>query len=338
MEPPRAWIRDTSVIESGRTCAVDPWMRCSTPPGIPITSQPESTASIVAAEMTELIPGAGPPPHRIPSLGLRSPMGGSRPALHQRLRLAQALDFRVTVPAHVAQDLIRVGTEAGRHAAYPAVAFGHAPRDADVLAGADDGVRQLDEEAARVQVRVLGQVAVGGGGEGGDAGGLESHGRLLGNTRAGPRGHDLFQRVLALLARGGGGVTRVARQLGMADRGREARPGRIVLDRDRDPAVLAGGAEDAVRRHVRVAVAVALGRGAVHRGPLGDRKSTRLNSSHSQISYAVFCLKKKKISKIDMRVTHDVTHNALNLCAGSCTLRIHLHPTTSTLPTVTYFE
>src|SRR2546427_12067815 len=27
---------------------------------------------------------------------------------------------------------------------------------------------------------------------------------------------------------------------------------------------------------------------------LSDRKSTRLNSSHSQISYAVFCLKKKK--------------------------------------------
>src|SRR5688572_31181610 len=30
----------------------------------------------------------------------------------------------------------------------------------------------------------------------------------------------------------------------------------------------------------------------------GDRKSTRLNSSHSQISYAVFCLKKKKKMKI----------------------------------------
>src|SRR6266853_5291402 len=29
----------------------------------------------------------------------------------------------------------------------------------------------------------------------------------------------------------------------------------------------------------------------------GDRKSTRLNSSHSQISYAVFCLKKKKKKK-----------------------------------------
>src|SRR2546430_13254837 len=30
------------------------------------------------------------------------------------------------------------------------------------------------------------------------------------------------------------------------------------------------------------------------RKPARDRKSTRLNSSHSQISYAVFCLKKKK--------------------------------------------
>src|SRR2546430_10875239 len=28
-----------------------------------------------------------------------------------------------------------------------------------------------------------------------------------------------------------------------------------------------------------------------------DRKSTRLNSSHSQISYAVFCLKKKKLGR-----------------------------------------
>src|SRR3712207_8908996 len=29
-------------------------------------------------------------------------------------------------------------------------------------------------------------------------------------------------------------------------------------------------------------------------GPVQDRKSTRLNSSHANISYAVFCLKKKK--------------------------------------------
>src|SRR2546430_13523496 len=33
--------------------------------------------------------------------------------------------------------------------------------------------------------------------------------------------------------------------------------------------------------------------GACQDGLLLDRKSTRLNSSHSQISYAVFCLKKK---------------------------------------------
>src|SRR2546430_9936335 len=33
---------------------------------------------------------------------------------------------------------------------------------------------------------------------------------------------------------------------------------------------------------------------SVGQSPISDRKSTRLNSSHSQISYAVFCLKKKK--------------------------------------------
>src|SRR5438067_2655770 len=32
--------------------------------------------------------------------------------------------------------------------------------------------------------------------------------------------------------------------------------------------------------------------------PHGDRKSTRLNSSHVSISYAVFCLKKKRNTKI----------------------------------------
>src|SRR2546430_10225265 len=39
---------------------------------------------------------------------------------------------------------------------------------------------------------------------------------------------------------------------------------------------------------------------------LEDRKSTRLNSSHSQISYAVFCLKKKKEAK-----TGKVMRNAI---------------------------
>src|SRR2546430_11749400 len=38
-----------------------------------------------------------------------------------------------------------------------------------------------------------------------------------------------------------------------------------------------------------------------------DRKSTRLNSSHSQISYAVFCLKKKTVTTCGV-VDHDSSH------------------------------
>src|SRR2546427_7519139 len=37
---------------------------------------------------------------------------------------------------------------------------------------------------------------------------------------------------------------------------------------------------------------------------LKDRKSTRLNSSHSQISYAVFCLKKKKKNNLILDYSH----------------------------------
>src|SRR5256886_9315492 len=39
-----------------------------------------------------------------------------------------------------------------------------------------------------------------------------------------------------------------------------------------------------------------------------DRKSTRLNSSHSQISYAVFCLKKKKTNRNHNIVVEDADH------------------------------
>src|SRR5256885_11511167 len=41
-----------------------------------------------------------------------------------------------------------------------------------------------------------------------------------------------------------------------------------------------------------------------------DRKSTRLNSSHLVISYAVFCLKKKKKKRVN-RKTEYVTHRAM---------------------------
>src|SRR5256886_13273730 len=47
-----------------------------------------------------------------------------------------------------------------------------------------------------------------------------------------------------------------------------------------------------------------------------DRKSTRLNSSHSQISYAVFCLKKKKESNPRLR----------SYAFVSSFLRLYCHP------------
>src|SRR3712207_7895881 len=54
------------------------------------------------------------------------------------------------------------------------------------------------------------------------------------------------------------------------------------LDADRHP----------VRRRARLHHAAGVVLGAAR---AGDRKSTRLNSSHANISYAVFCLKKKNV-------------------------------------------
>src|SRR2546427_7046672 len=58
--------------------------------------------------------------------------------------------------------------------------------------------------------------------------------------------------------------------------------------------------------HLLVAVEAVVARRAagVVLEVVGDRKSTRLNSSHSQISYAVFCLKKKKTVQTVTRATH----------------------------------
>src|SRR2546429_3566023 len=49
--------------------------------------------------------------------------------------------------------------------------------------------------------------------------------------------------------------------------------------------------------------------------PPVDRKSTRLNSSHGYISYAVFCLKKKRRRS---RVGDDVAHNSCCVLHFSC--------------------
>src|SRR2546429_1747068 len=60
----------------------------------------------------------------------------------------------------------------------------------------------------------------------------------------------------------------------------------VVPARRRDPRGVDGGARAVVRGQPR---------GSRARHSRTDRKSTRLNSSHGYISYAVFCLKKKKV-------------------------------------------
>src|SRR3989475_7380215 len=63
---------------------------------------------------------------------------------------------------------------------------------------------------------------------------------------------------------------------------------RILKDEGLDPRQFEGGFQRQVLARLESAVRESLPRAQP------DRKSTRLNSSHSQISYAVFCLKKKK--------------------------------------------
>src|SRR5437899_7570912 len=73
--------------------------------------------------------------------------------------------------------------------------------------------------------------------------------------------------------------------LGLADGGLDRLHRGVDVDDDSAPEAARGRGADA--DDVEAAV----------RGRLGDRKSTRLNSSHLGISYAVFCLKKKKKTK-----------------------------------------
>src|SRR5437588_1038191 len=67
----------------------------------------------------------------------------------------------------------------------------------------------------------------------------------------------------------------------------------------------------------------------------GDRKSTRLNSSHTVISYAVFCLKKKTLNNESLQMMNDLmfnfnyllTHTAINIservyCDGKMTYNV----------------
>src|SRR5207248_10358594 len=91
--------------------------------------------------------------------------------------------------------------------------------------------------------------------------------------------------LTSLLVEGGGTVAAEALRAGVVDR--------LVLFVA--PAILGGDAVAAVGP-----LGLRQARDAVRVGGLAvaqDRKSTRLNSSHRTISYAVFCLKKKKLDR-----------------------------------------
>src|SRR5437764_8475874 len=62
------------------------------------------------------------------------------------------------------------------------------------------------------------------------------------------------------------------------------------------------------RNHPREICSAAFFGGATKQGHSPDRKSTRLNSSHRCISYAVFCLKKKKTKNIPNDPANNVMH------------------------------
>src|SRR3712207_8158597 len=62
-----------------------------------------------------------------------------------------------------------------------------------------------------------------------------------------------------------------------------------------------GGQADHIAIVLRLQELVDLGRGKGRIRPKVDRKSTRLNSSHANISYAVFCLKKKTANLVPHR-------------------------------------
>src|SRR3712207_8490853 len=83
--------------------------------------------------------------------------------------------------------------------------------------------------------------------------------------------------------------TTLFRSVQPRDARRDLRRVRLLVDAAR-PLLAALPLE--VLHRVRDVDRVAVDAGALQR--LVDRKSTRLNSSHANISYAVFCLKKKK--------------------------------------------
>src|SRR5258708_12644916 len=81
--------------------------------------------------------------------------------------------------------------------------------------------------------------------------------------------------------------------------------------------VVAQGRRGPMRRSHHDAAELAGGRAG------RDRKSTRLNSSHQIISYAVFCLKKKKTFETSAARAHHVDHSPSTPPSTPSTLSAH---------------
>src|SRR2546427_7426059 len=99
-----------------------------------------------------------------------------------------------------------------------------------------------------------------------------------------PRLPLLSQRLVVVTGKGGVGKTTVTAALAYAAAASERRVLAVEIGRGSLGSLLGGIHLGTEPMRVRAGLAAA---------SLEDRKSTRLNSSHSQISYAVFCLKKK---------------------------------------------
>src|SRR5207249_11363134 len=117
----------------------------------------------------------------------------------------------------------------------------------------------------------------------------------------------------SLLQRHGGRGPRLLRELPLHGRG--FRPLPVASDRARHPQHDAAGAPAAAGDAARAQ----------------DRKSTRLNSSHVSISYAVFCLKKKNVSSDNANSSSPVvsrTVTSAGTAASTTTQSYSISPST----------